>query len=152
MYSGGVTGRVTDGGPALFRLVRFFSRRWTNQASHELTGEMRHVQHILVVEAVHATRHDEATVNAVAHQLGLDHSGASRMVRDAAEAGYLFRTESGQDRRRTVLKLTEQGHDLLTAAHRWQRKAFDQLTGTWTEHDRKQFAGYLQRIAGELGI
>jgi DNA-binding MarR family transcriptional regulator len=147
MYSGGVT---HDGGPALFRLVRFFSRRWTSQASQELPDHMRNVQHILVVEAIHATTHDEATVNAVAHQLGLDHSGASRMVRDATEAGFLLRTESEQDKRRTVLKLTEQGHELLHAAHQWQRKAFDDLTGTWSDHDRKEFAGYLQRLAREL--
>jgi hypothetical protein len=42
-----------DGGPALFHLVRFWSRRWAGRASEELTGELRHVQHILVVEAVH---------------------------------------------------------------------------------------------------
>ncbi|WP_207926767.1 MarR family winged helix-turn-helix transcriptional regulator [Actinocrispum wychmicini] len=141
-----------NGGPALFRLVRFFARRWTNHASRDLTGEMRHVQHILVVEAVHAARHNEATVNAVAHQLGLDHSGASRMVRDAADAGYLDRAESDQDRRRTVLRLTDEGRHLREAANRWQRRAFDELTETWPDHDRKQFAVYLHRLAGELGV
>jgi DNA-binding MarR family transcriptional regulator len=141
---------MTDGGPALFRLVRFWSRRWTTRASEELTGEMRHVQHILVVEAVDAMR-GEATVNAVAHQLGLDHSGASRMVRDAAAAGYLTRGESEEDRRRTVVRLTAEGSELLTGARQWQQRAFDDLTATWDPKDKAQFAGYLRRMAGELG-
>lgn len=140
-----------NGGPPLFRLVRFFSRRWTNHASRDLTGEMRHVQHILVVEAIHAARR-EPTVNAVAHQLGLDHSGASRMVRDAADAGYLDRVESDEDRRRAVLVLTDSGRHLRESAHRWQRRAFDELTESWSDEDRQQFASYLHRLARELGI
>lgn len=141
---------MSDGGPSLFRLVRFWSRRWTTRASEELTGEMRHVQHILVVEAVDALR-GEATVNAVARQLGLDHSGASRMVKDAAAAGYLSREESDEDRRRTVVRLTTDGSELLAGAREWQERAFDELTATWDPQDKAQFAGYLRRMAGELG-
>jgi DNA-binding MarR family transcriptional regulator len=141
---------MTEGGQALFRVVRFFSRRWTSSASQELTGHMRHVQHILTVEAVHAAA-GEATVNAVAHQLGLDHSGASRMVRDAAEAGYLERVESEEDRRRTALRLTTAGKDLLSGAHQWQQRTFEDLTANWEDHDREQFAGHLRRMADELG-
>src|SRR3569833_543921 len=92
-----------DGGPALFRLVRFWSRRWTGHAAQELTGEPRHVPHILAVEAVHTTA--EANVGTVAHQLGLDHSGASRMVRDAVAAGYLVRAASAHARRSASLGL-----------------------------------------------
>jgi DNA-binding MarR family transcriptional regulator len=145
---------TADGGPALFRLIRFWSRRWTNRASEELTGEMRHVQHILVIEAVHTTGEnaDEVTVGTVAHQLGLDHSGASRMVRDAVGAGYLTRIASGRDRRRVSLRLTESGQDLLRGSHQWQRRTFDELTATWSEHDRRQFAGYLRRVADDLGV
>ncbi|WP_324197719.1 MarR family winged helix-turn-helix transcriptional regulator [Nocardia abscessus] len=144
-----------NGGPALFRLVRFWSRRWINQA---LTGvpaqpdhDMRQAQHVQVVEAVAATlcTAEEATVTTVATQLGLDHSGASRMVRDAVAAGYLTRTDSAHDRRRVVLHLTDDGHDLLTASHDWQRRCFDRLTATWAEPDRRRFATYLQRLADE---
>jgi DNA-binding MarR family transcriptional regulator len=145
MYSPGMTER--NGGPALFRLVRFWSRRWTSQAAASTTGD---VGHILVVEAVHGA--GEATVNAVAHQLGLDHSGASRMVRAAAEAGYLVRAESEQDRRRVLLRLTDKGQDLLAGARDWQNRMFDELTETWPEHDRAQFAGYLRKLAGQLGV
>ncbi|MGJ6969153.1 MarR family winged helix-turn-helix transcriptional regulator [Streptosporangium sp. G11] len=152
----------SDGGPTLFRLVRFWSRRWAGRASEELTGESRHVQHILVVEAVAANAylagaapvagaHEAVTVGTVAHQLGLDHSGASRMVRDAVEAGYLARATSEHDRRRASLRLTESGQELLAGARQWQRQAFEELTASWAEHDRRRFAGYLQRLADDVG-
>ncbi|WP_245547992.1 MarR family winged helix-turn-helix transcriptional regulator [Nocardia pneumoniae] len=149
------SGDVVDGGPALFRLVRFWSRRWSSQAltraTRESDGELRRVQHIQVVEAVAAALRTgaEATVTDVADQLGLDHSGASRMVRDAVAAGYLARGDSAHDRRRVVVRLTGSGHELLAASHDWQRQCFDQLTATWNEHDRRRFAVYLQRLADE---
>lgn len=148
--AGAAGGRSEAGGPALFRLVRFWSRRWAGRASAELTGEARHVQHILVVEAVR-THPDEATVGTVAHQLGLDHSGASRMVKDAVAAGYLARDTSRQDRRRARLELTESGHALLAGSRQWQRQVFDELTASWDEDDRLRFAGYLRRLADDLG-
>ncbi|WP_031170566.1 MarR family winged helix-turn-helix transcriptional regulator [Streptosporangium roseum] len=151
-----------DGGPTLFRLVRFWSRRWAGQASEELTGELRHVQHIMVIEAVAtnthpagaapvAGAHEAVTVGTVAHRLGLDHSGASRMVRDAVEAGYLVRATSERDRRRAALRLTESGQELLAGARQWQRQAFEELTASWAERDRRQFASYLQRLADDVG-
>jgi DNA-binding MarR family transcriptional regulator len=143
-----------DGGPALFRLVRYWSRRWAGGVSGEVAGEQRTVAAVLVVEAVHTigTASGAATVGAVAHQLGLDQSGASRMVRDATAAGFLARAESTQDRRRAALQLTEEGHALLAASHDWQRHAFHELTADWDEDDRVRFAGYLVRLAGGLGI
>ncbi|MFI9387318.1 MarR family winged helix-turn-helix transcriptional regulator [Kutzneria sp. NPDC052558] len=142
-----------DGGPALFRLVRFWSRRWINRASEDLTQRSDHVQHILVVEAVRTAVDgpEEATVGTVAHQLGLDHSGASRMVRDAVTAGYLVRSESEHDRRRVQLRLTAAGEELLDGSHRWQSRVFHDLTAGWDPHDRDQFAAYLRRLATEVG-
>lgn len=146
---------IDDGGPALFRLVRFWSRRWSSQAftgaAPGLDDELKRVQHVQVVEAVAATlgTGDEATVSTVAEQLGIDHSGASRMVRDAVAAGFLARLDSAHDRRRVVLQLTGEGTNLLTASHDWQRHCFDQLTASWSEPDRRQFARYLQRLADE---
>ncbi|WP_051571694.1 helix-turn-helix domain-containing protein [Cryptosporangium arvum] len=64
------------------RLVRFRARRWARGP-----GAPRVV---LTVEAVRAAG-AEAGVNDVARQLGLDQSGASRMVSAATDAGYLQR-------------------------------------------------------------
>lgn len=145
---------LSEAGPALFRLVRYWSRRWITRTSTELTGEMRHVQHILAVEAADtgAAHGDEVTVATIAHQLGLDHSGASRMVRDATAAGYLTKETSPEDRRRASLQLTDAGRELLDGSHQWQRRTFDQLTATWSASDRQRFAGYLLRLAAELDL
>lgn len=144
----GIMNDEPDGGPALFRLVRFWSRRWAGRASEE-----GHVAHILVVEAVHTQTGapEPPTVGTVAHQLGLDHSGASRMVKDAVAAGYLARATSDRDRRRASLRLTDDGQALLAGSRQWQRQAFDELTASWDARDRVQFATYLRRLADELG-
>lgn len=112
---------------------------------------MRQVQYIQAVEAVAGVGRtaEEATVSTVANQLGLDHSGASRIVRDAVSAGYLARVDSAHDRRRVVLELTDSGERLLAASRDWQRRCFDELTAAWDERDRRRFAGYLRRLADE---
>ncbi|GGT39784.1 MarR family winged helix-turn-helix transcriptional regulator [Nonomuraea spiralis] len=135
-----------DGGPALFRLVRFWSRRWAGQAA----GDLGQVQHVLVLEAVQCSGGD-ADVGTVAHQLGLDHSGASRMVKEAVAAGHLVRETSEHDRRRAALRLTDSGNALLAAARQWQRHVFDDLTASWDEPDRERFGTYLSRLADDVG-
>ncbi|MFD4402067.1 MarR family winged helix-turn-helix transcriptional regulator [Nocardia sp. NPDC058499] len=141
-----------DGGPALFRLVRFWSRRWTGRVlTDRPPADIGRIQHIQALEAVAASLRvrEEATVTDIATQLGIDHSGASRIVRDATTAGYLTRATSPQDRRRVILEPTESGTHLLDAAHAWQRDCFDHLTATWPADDRHRFATYLQRLADE---
>jgi DNA-binding MarR family transcriptional regulator len=139
-------------GAALFRLVRYWSRRWVMQASEELTGEQRRVQDILVLDAVEAAarRDPEVAVADVAHQLGIDRSGASRFVAAAADHGYLERRPSRSDARRAVLTLTPAGRDLLAGSHAWQEQVYAQLTAGWDPEDAAQFAGYLQRLEAEL--
>ncbi|MCH6169963.1 MarR family winged helix-turn-helix transcriptional regulator [Pseudonocardia alaniniphila] len=141
-----------EGGPALFRLVRFWSRRWVRGVA---AGAGDTAQHVLTVEAVIACARgagnpDGATVGDVARRLGLDQSGASRMVAAAAAAGYVERSRAAADGRRSVLRLTPAGRALIYSSHRWQRATFAELTATWDERDRAQFAGYLQRLASEV--
>lgn len=114
---------------------------------------MRHIQHILAVDAVATvgSGEGEATIGAVAHQLGLDHSVASRIVRDTVDSGYLVRVAPEQDRRKVALRLTEPGHELLAGSRAWQRRTFHELTASWNDHDRNQLAAYLQRLATEIG-
>lgn len=139
---------VTEGGPALFQLVRFWSRRWARGVAVRVGEPASLPQHVLTVEAVSAA--GEPTVGEVAHRLGLDHSGASRMVAAATASGYLTRSRSSADARRTVLRLTAEGHALLHAAHQWQQAAFAELTAAWPAADRERFAGYLVRLADEV--
>mgnify|MGYP003777026827 CR=1 FL=1 len=142
----------TGGGPALFRLVRFWSRRWPARVAENLTGEQRRVQDIQVLEAVHAAMDREAGVSVadVAHQLGIDRSGASRFVADAVEHGFLARDAALTDARRAALSITPAGRELLAQAHAWQERMFAELTAGWPERDAAAFAAYLRRLADEL--
>ncbi len=141
---------LNGGGPALFRLVRFWSRRGPLRVSAELTGEERRLQDIQVLEAVDAAPGDEVSVADVAHQLGIDRSGASRFVGDAVAHGYLARAAAGSDARRAALTLTPAGRELLDGARAWQERVFAELTAGWPAADAAAFAGHLRRMAAEL--
>lgn len=139
----------TGGGPALFRVVRFWSRRWAGQVAADLIGEQRRLQDVQVLEAVDASG-EEVSVADVAHQLGIDRSGASRFVADAVEHGYLRRGSAALDARRAVLSVTPAGRDLLDGAHAWQERTFAELTAAWPAAEAAAFARHLKRLAAEL--
>ncbi|WP_243859896.1 MarR family winged helix-turn-helix transcriptional regulator [Amycolatopsis arida] len=96
---------------------------------------------MLVTEAVHslARRGIAATVNAIAHEIGIDQSGASRLIKNAAEAGYLTIQASETDGRRRQATVTPSGHTMLEHAHDWQEQVFDRLTEGWSEQQRRDF-------------
>ena len=117
-------------GQLLFEFVRHWARRTTDQ------GRL-----VLVTEAVHTRtrRGQTATVNDVAHELGIHQSGASRFTRNAADAGYLEIRTSTSDARRRELVVTETGLAMLDQAHAWQERVFAQLTEDWTTRQRDDF-------------
>ena len=96
---------------------------------------------MLVCEAVHALnrRGSAATVNAVAHDIGIDQSGASRLTKSATAAGYLTMTASAADGRRREASLTPEGRSMLKQAHRWQEDVFAELTTGWSDEKRRDF-------------
>lgn len=96
---------------------------------------------MLVCEAVHCLteRGVPATVNAVAHGIGIDQSGASRLITSATAAGHLVMAASAADGRRREASLTAAGRSMLDQAHRWQEEVFDQLAGRWSEERRRDF-------------
>lgn len=125
---------MTGPGQVLFQFVRHWARR-TGDAGGE-QGRL-----VLVCEAVHALgrRGVPATVNAVADEIGIDQSGASRLIRSAAEAGYVVMATSASDGRRREASLTPEGEDMLAHAHRWQEEVFARLTAGWGDERRREF-------------
>jgi DNA-binding MarR family transcriptional regulator len=156
---------LAGGGPALFRLVRFWSRRWAadaaragaTQAGATQAGATQagasgpdHVGHVLVLEAIDAAlAAGSGAIGEVARQLGLDRSNASRMLAEAVAAGLVTKTVSPHDARRTELGITPAGRELLAAARAWQDDAFARLVAGWPAADARRLAGYLQRLAAE---
>jgi DNA-binding MarR family transcriptional regulator len=144
---------VAGGGPALFRLVRFWSRRWASGAARAGAHDaayVGHVGHVLVLEAIDAAsaRGSAATAD-VAVELGLDRSNASRMLAEAVSAGLVTKTVSPLDARRTALGITPAGRSLLASARAWQQEVFLQLVAGWPAQDARRFATYLDRLAAQ---
>lgn len=132
----------TGTGQALFRFVRYWSRRWN---AHDRMAERG--KDVLVTEAVHALRdRAEVTINDVASELAIDQSGASRMVAHAAEQGYLTVHPASTDARRRVVSLTDKGLALLDSAHSWQESTFATLTSDWTATERADFHRAMLRL------
>ncbi|ANY06849.1 MarR family winged helix-turn-helix transcriptional regulator [Pseudonocardia sp. HH130630-07] len=137
---------MTPDGPgrALFAFVRHWSRR-APDGDDPIAARGRHA---LVAEAVAAlTRRDVvATVNAIAAEIGLDQSGASRLVRDAAAAGYLTVGPVPGDARSRCTALTGAGGRMLADAHAWQEQVFDRLTDGWSAQRRAEFERGLREL------
>jgi DNA-binding MarR family transcriptional regulator len=146
---------LVGAGPALFRLVRSWSRRWIGAATAATGGtfdDEPHVVHLLVLEAIgRAATEGPVSIGDVAGELGIDRSGASRMVADAVEGGYVAKSAAPTDGRRAVLTVTDRGTDLLAAAHAWQQQVFADLVAGWSRRDATRFAGYVHRLADEAG-
>jgi DNA-binding MarR family transcriptional regulator len=123
-------------GQVLFEFVRHWSRR--SNASESDTAEQGRL--VLVTEAVHSvSRREPATVIAVAHELGMDQSGASRLVKSAVAGGYLRMRAAESDARRRHVTVTPAGLDMLDQAHAWQESVFDRLAEGWSEQQRDDF-------------
>lgn len=124
-------------GQLLFGFVRHWSRRSAaGDASIAEQGRL-----ILATEAVSALagRGEPATVNAVAGEIAIDQSGASRLVKNAVDAGYLTLTANPPDGRRREVVVTPQGRAALQQAHAWQERVFDELTAGWSDRRRDDF-------------
>lgn len=132
----------TGPGQVLFAFVRHWSRR-SSVGDHTAAAGRAAEQGrlVLVTEAVHTLtqRGVVATVNAVAHEIGIDQSGASRLVKSATELGYLTMQASETDGRRRQATVTSFGHTMLEQAHDWQEQVFDRLAEGWSEQQRRDF-------------
>ncbi len=139
--------RTLDGaGRALFSLVRFWARRWIAGGGEAQDQE---VQHVLAAEAVAAAQRNAgaASVNDVAHQLGIDQSNASRLVARAVAAGILAKARSPQDGRAATLALTDAGEAILAASWAYQDDTFRRLVQGWSPADQARLAEYLKALA-----
>lgn len=131
-------------GQLLFGFVRHWSRRSTaGDASIAEQGRL-----VLATEAVAALvgREEPATVNAVADEIGIDQSGASRLIKSAVDAGYLRMAAAPSDGRRREGAVTPIGHAALRQAHVWQEQMFDELTAGWSRQRRDDFRSAMAEL------
>lgn len=105
----------TGPGQLLFSFVRHWSRRSTSGGA----AVVEHGRLVLVAEAVASLieRGQSATVNAVASEIGIDQSGASRLVKNAVDAGYVAMTTPHTDGRKREATVMPSGDEVLREAH-----------------------------------
>ncbi len=120
-------------GQVLFEFVRHWARHTPESGTTQ--GRL-----VVVVEAVHALalRSLPATINAVAQELGIDQSGASRWITAAAERGYVELQVSTSDGRSRHAIVSSIGHEMLAHAHTWQEQVYEQLTEGWSAERRSE--------------
>ncbi|WP_031091764.1 MarR family winged helix-turn-helix transcriptional regulator [Streptomyces sp. NRRL S-15] len=123
-------------GPALSRL-----RRRAPASSKDLSRN-------LVLNVI-ADAPGEMTVGGLAAEMGVAQPVASRTVAACITDGLLRRSASQSDGRRTVLELTEHGEAERNRFAAEQRKAFEEITATWSPEERIQFARLLARYGAD---
>lgn len=90
--------------------------------------------------------------NAVAEQLGLHPSRLVALIDDLERAGLVERRRSVQDRRLSVLHLTEQAAVTLADLGHAAAEHEDDLCTALNPDERSQLATLLRRIAGQQGL
>lgn len=121
--------------PGTGQLLFTFVRHWSRRAAAGDAAVAEQGRLVLVTEAVNSLveRDEPATINAVAFELGIDQSGASRMVKSAVAAGYLEMTKGSTDGRSREASMTSNGVAALESAHAWQEQVFTDLTAGWSQ-------------------
>lgn len=89
----------------------------------------------------------EPTVGWVAERLMIDPSRASRLVSDLVAAGYLHRTVSQQDSRRTVLELSAAGDVVIGAMQAYKWLIMGQFLNEWEQEDLAGFVPLLEKFS-----
>ncbi|GAB3486427.1 MarR family winged helix-turn-helix transcriptional regulator [Nocardiopsis coralliicola] len=137
-------------GQALFSFVRHWSRRPT--AGDASIGEQGRLVAVTEAAAALAGREVPATVNAVADEVGIDQSGASRLIRSAVDAGYLTMARVPADGRRREAAVTPAGYTALERAHEWQERVFDELTAGWSRRRRADFQSAMADLVARSSV
>ena len=92
----------------------------------------------------------DPSIGKVAEVLVIDPSTASRVVDRAVSAGLLERRTCADDRRRSRLRLTDDGERVLDDVNRRRRELLAEVTASWDEADVKQLVTLLQSLVAEL--
>lgn len=89
-------------------------------------------------------------LSAIATQLGVDVSTASRHVRRLCELGLLERTVDATDHRAAHLTLNDAGSQALSEIRAARHEALAELLDDWKQSDLDRLAGYLERLNTDL--
>lgn len=101
-----------------------------------------------VMRIVHGLGHPgpgAATVGALAQEMGIHPSRASRLAGQLTTRGYLRREVAQEDARRAVLVPTRKALDLMSAFRKRKWDRYDDVFAGWSDEELVTFAGLLTR-------
>jgi DNA-binding MarR family transcriptional regulator len=104
------------------------------------------------LHVVHMVKeHGPLRLTALAEAAMLDASTVSRHVQHLEAAGQLARTTDPEDRRATLIAITESGEALLREALTARGRLLDDALAAWPAADRAELARLLSRLAEDMG-
>ncbi len=117
--------------------------------SKAIPGEVRALEKLKRVLELQATR--VVTVGAIAGELTLEHSSASRLLAECEQEGLIHRARDELDGRKTVVTLTERGSQVATTAKMMHSEFLRSLLADWKSKEIAAFASLLDRFSDSVG-
>lgn len=91
-----------------------------------------------------------ARLSDLAETVGVDLSTASRQVHALEEAGFVAREAMEEDRRASLLHVTERGRAMVGRILEARRTVITELLAGWTPDERDELARVLGRLADDI--
>jgi DNA-binding MarR family transcriptional regulator len=123
------------------RLLRWFA----DQVGHDVEPAT-----LRTLRAIEAAEGGSPGIKDLAAILAVDASTASRLAEQAVGDGYVERRSSEADRRRTELRLTAEGEQLLTRSTQVRGRMLGRATRGWDDEELTQLAELLARLQVDL--
>lgn len=95
-------------------------------------------------------RRSDASIGEVAEDLGIEHSTASRAVTQVVRTGFLVKSSSPRDQRRTSLEVTEIGRQALRDMTMRRRAMVAEVIADWSDADLTSLTTLLARLADDF--
>lgn len=84
-------------------------------------------------------------LGALASAFGLDPSTITRQVQALEKANLVHRRPDDDDRRASILDLTDEGREVLEHTRSYRRERLDEILRGWPESDRQELARLLTK-------
>jgi DNA-binding MarR family transcriptional regulator len=85
-------------------------------------------------------------LGALATAFGLDPSTITRQVQALEKSGLAARSVDREDRRASILDLTEEGRTVLERTRSYRRSRLEQALADWPDEDREQLGRLLEQL------
>jgi DNA-binding MarR family transcriptional regulator len=138
-------------GATMARMRLMIGRRYIGRLAIRKMGSGMELSHLDVISLVNRlSKSQDVTVGAIAENMHIDHSRASRVAADLVKRGVLMRDVSQEDARRTIVVLTDEGKRLVSEVHDVKHEVLGKALADWPEADIVAFAELYARFTAAM--